>query len=64
MVFRRVNWKGFIIKWMANKMERSSVTIRIQIQEVEKMVRLLIKKNKNIMEVGTEEEMISTGPPQ
>ena len=46
MVFRKVNWKEFIIKWMASEMERSSVTIRIQIQEIEKMVTLLIKKRK------------------
>ena len=41
-----MNWKEFIIKWTASEMERSSVTIRIQIQEIEKMVTLLIKKRK------------------
>ena len=46
MVFRKVNWKGVIIKWMASEMERCSVTIRIQIREIEKMVTLLIKKRK------------------
>lgn len=46
MVFRKVNWKEFIIKWMASEMERSSVTIRIQIREIEKMVILFIKKKK------------------
>ena len=45
MVFRKVNWKEFIIKWMASEMERSSVTIRIQIREIEKMVTLLIKND-------------------